>query len=165
MNLPEAKLMARQLMDQNGLSYIPFKFDRSKRRLGSCRWKVSTGACVHITLSKDITLLNDVEVVRNTLLHEIAHAIVGYGNGHNSAWQRKSREIGCNANRCSFTHVRTKGRWQGVCPKCKTVFHRHRGGKGVNSVRICSCGGRFKFIDTSVMMNNPVDFFAMLKAI
>ncbi|HIJ11250.1 TPA: sprT domain-containing protein [Candidatus Woesearchaeota archaeon] len=149
MELHTAKLLARQLMDQHGLSHILFKFDRSKRRLGSCRWKTSTGACVHISLSKEITLLNSEEVVRNTLLHEIAHALTGHGNGHNWLWRRKAREIGCNAKRCSSTHVRTEGRWRGVCPKCKTIFQRHRGGKGVNSIRICGkCGGEFRFVDT-----------------
>ena len=37
------------------------------------------------------------EEVKNTLLHEIAHALVGPGHRHNRVWRQKAREIGCDA--------------------------------------------------------------------
>ena len=33
--------------------------------------------------------------VYNTINHEVAHALVGAGNGHNSVWADKARECGC----------------------------------------------------------------------
>jgi|APSaa5957512622_1039677.scaffolds.fasta_scaffold94009_2 hypothetical protein len=152
MELHTAQILARQLMDQHGLSHIPFQFDRSKRRLGRIRWK--NGICQYISLSKYITVLNEEKVIRNTILHECAHALVGYGNGHNSVWRQKAIEIGCNGKRCSSTHVRTEGRWQGICPECHTVHHRYRHTRAVTTIRICGkCGGEFRFVDTKKEAN------------
>jgi SNF2 family DNA or RNA helicase len=47
----------------------------------------------------------DVEV-RNTIRHEIAHAIVGPGQGHNNLWAQKAQEIGCdNTFPCSHLYL------------------------------------------------------------
>lgn len=148
MELYNAQLLARKLMDHHGLESIPFRFDRSNRRLGCCHWR-NVNNVSYISLSRSITLLNDEEVIRNTILHEIAHALVGYGNNHNKKWRLKALEIGCNAKRCSSTHSRKEGRWQGVCPSCNRVFHRYRTSSRLMSGRwICPCGGRFYFEDT-----------------
>lgn len=64
------------------------------------------GLCMH--MDKCI-LLNAFHIdihpwteVRNTILHEVAHAIVGPGHGHNAIWATKAREIGCdNTMPCS----------------------------------------------------------------
>ena len=41
----------------------------------------------------------------DTLLHEIAHAIVGPGHAHDAVWQTAARRIDCKAKRCStVTH-------------------------------------------------------------
>ena len=48
--------------------------------------------------------------IEDTLLHEIAHAIVGYEHRHDDVWKAKAREIGCTAERChQVTH--TVARW------------------------------------------------------
>ncbi|MGI9142568.1 MAG: SprT-like domain-containing protein [Fluviibacter sp.] len=39
------------------------------------------------------------EMLTNTILHELAHAIVGVGHGHDHTWKRKAIEIGCNGKR------------------------------------------------------------------
>ena len=46
-----------------------FLFDRAIRRFGNCNYTKR-----QISLSAKLTLLNDEPVVRETLLHEIAHA-------------------------------------------------------------------------------------------
>lgn len=66
-------------MKQHGLEYhFRFEFDNAKKRFGSCRFN-----SVFITLSKHLVLLNDYDVVKNTILHEISQALVSAGNGHN----------------------------------------------------------------------------------
>jgi len=126
MELHTAQILARQLMDQHGLSHIPFQFDRSKRRLGRIRWK--NGICQYISLSKYITVLNEEKVIRNTILHECAHALVGYGNGHNSVWRQKAIEIGCNPKRCYLpSEIKTPiSKYTVNCMKCGKNFQASR---------------------------------------
>lgn len=47
-----------------------------------------------ITLQIDYVITNDIEEIKNTILHEIAHALVGGENGHNAIWQEKAKELG-----------------------------------------------------------------------
>lgn len=64
------------------------------------------GLCVH---NDKAILLNDFHIdihgskeTKNTILHEIAHALVGPGYGHNDVWRTKAIEIGCdNTEPCS----------------------------------------------------------------
>ena len=89
-----AHYLARQLMNRHGLSDWAFGFDHARRRFGSCRC-----GSKRITLSRPLTLLNTEEQVRNTILHEIAHALTP-GAGHGARWRQKCREIGAEPARC-----------------------------------------------------------------
>ena len=44
------------------------------------------------------------ENVKNTLLHEIAHALAGHEHNHDEVWKATARSIGCDGCRC--------GHWQ-----------------------------------------------------
>lgn len=91
MELEEARDLTLELMKQHGLEYCyRFEFDNAKRRFGHCSYRPR-----FITLSKYLVLLNDYETVKNVILHEIAHALVGPGKGHNWVWREKAREIEC----------------------------------------------------------------------
>ena len=54
-----------------------------------------------VELSVSFVLRATWSDIRDTLLHEIAHAIVGPGHGHDALWQTAARRIGCTAKRCS----------------------------------------------------------------
>jgi predicted SprT family Zn-dependent metalloprotease len=71
-----------------------FRFDNARRRFGSCRSRDKA-----ITLSRPLTLLNGEEQVRDTILHEIAHALTP-DDGHGPAWRAKCREVGAKPERC-----------------------------------------------------------------
>lgn len=139
MNLNQAQSLATTLMTQHGISELgwKFKFDRAKRRFGCCKFRSKT-----ITLSVYLTELNDEQRVKNTILHEIAHALVGSDNGHNYIWQRKAIEIGCDGNRCynSLEVEKPKGNYSASCPNCKTSFVRFRKPKYNQSCGKCSGG-------------------------
>jgi predicted SprT family Zn-dependent metalloprotease len=45
----------------------------------------------------------DEAKIRNTVLHEIAHALVGYIHHHDHVWKKKAIEIGCSGDRCCAT--------------------------------------------------------------
>ena len=95
MNLYAARDLAHQLMRQHGLIEAgwKFQFDHARRRFGSCH----PGA-KRITLSRPLALLNDQDQVRDTILHEIAHALTP-GDGHGAKWKAKCVEIGANPKR------------------------------------------------------------------
>lgn len=80
--------VANQLMKQYGLEHLKFDFCHSPGHLGLCH----QGTLIEIDL---FYILNaSDETVRNLILHEIAHALVGPGHGHREHWQNKARELG-----------------------------------------------------------------------
>jgi predicted SprT family Zn-dependent metalloprotease len=95
MNLQYAYKMTRKLMKEHGISHWSFGFDKARRRFGLCSYSKR-----RITLSKALVEVNSPQRVRNTVLHEIAHALVGPGKGHGPIWKRKAIEIGCDGKRC-----------------------------------------------------------------
>jgi Zn finger protein HypA/HybF involved in hydrogenase expression len=81
-----------------------------------------------------MTLLNSEQEVKNTLLHEIAHALVGPHHGHDRVWRAKALELGCNGSRCCEASVVIPStKWEAECPGCRRVVRRHRR-------RVASCG-------------------------
>jgi predicted SprT family Zn-dependent metalloprotease len=111
-----------------------FEFDSSRRRFGLCRH----GSQI-ISLSESITLLNDEATVRDTILHEIAHALVGDGHGHDETWKCKCREIGAKPERCydGDDVVTPPAPFEATCPGCGTLHERHRQPKEGRKI---SCG-------------------------
>ena len=70
--------------------------------------------------------LNSEEAVKDTILHEIAHALSPQF-GHGPAWRQKCLEIGANPNRCYDDQVVTPGlKWKGTCPVCSVVLQKAR---------------------------------------
>jgi predicted SprT family Zn-dependent metalloprotease len=123
--LYEAAHLARDLLPQHGLHDWRFAFDHARRRFGRCDYTNR-----RITLSRALTFLNSADEVRDTLLHEIAHALTP-GAKHGPRWRAKCREIGARPMRC-FTEERvvTPARrppryWLG-CPACDWWVERRR---------------------------------------
>lgn len=95
--------IARKLAETLISRHVPgwsFDFDRSVRRFGACHYSKRK-----ITLSRDLTQRNEVEKVRETILHEIAHARAGYDHNdpashHGAKWKAECRRLGIPPNRC-----------------------------------------------------------------
>lgn len=116
MKLTQAQTMARELMSEHGVARDwKFSFDNAKKRFGRCSHQKRT-----IQLSAPITLLNDEAAVKDTILHEVAHALAGPGQGHNSVWKACCRQVGANPERCYDTAdvVSPASPWKYQCPKC-----------------------------------------------
>lgn len=72
MDIDQARALAQELMAFHGLTGWSFAFDRAKRRAGAAHFDRK-----QITLSRALTEASDDDAVRDTILHEIAHVLVG----------------------------------------------------------------------------------------
>ena len=81
--------MARRLMDEHGLTGWTLAFVEAKRRLGDCHFRHRV-----IRISRTHALGGSKEQIRDTVLHEIAHAIAGREAGHGPLWKVTARRIG-----------------------------------------------------------------------
>ena len=114
MKLSDAKKLAVSLIKGHGLTEWSFEFDRAVRRFGCCHFKDKK-----ITLSSKLVELNSEEQVTDTILHEIAHALVGRGHGHNRVWRRQALSIGCSGARCYSNEVAQPTlKYTLTCPNC-----------------------------------------------
>ena len=123
MELNDVKYLALRLMNRHGLitKGWNFAFDNARRRLGLCSHRKKI-----ISLSKYYIPLVDIEEINDTILHEIAHALVGSKNGHNHFWKQKAIEIGCNGKSHYHGEARVEPKYIGTCPKCGRTISRHR---------------------------------------
>lgn len=123
MNITEAQTLALNLMREHNLLELgwTFSFDSAKRRFGVCRHHLRS-----ISISKALTEINSLEHVKDTILHEIAHALVGSGHGHDYVWKNKAFHIGADPTRCyDSSVVQPPRKWNGTCPNGH-VTQRHR---------------------------------------
>lgn len=121
---------------QSGLGTLwTFGFDLSTVRAGVCRYREK-----RIDLSVSYCLRATRADIENTLLHEIAHAIVGVEHGHNAVWRAKAQEIGCTAERCHEV-AHTVARWVGECG-CGRRWFRQRLSRTLRHGASCKACGR-----------------------
>ena len=121
----EALNLAADLMKEHGLSDWRIKLDHARRRAGQCDYNKK-----EISLSRHYVRYAEMDHIRDTILHEIAHALVGPNHGHDAVWRQQARAIGCTATRChtlNFSHAR----WIMRCPNGCFEVERHRRKSGL----------------------------------
>jgi predicted SprT family Zn-dependent metalloprotease len=123
--LDAAESMCRGLMTVHLGPAWSFAWDRALRRFGQCRYDDR-----QITLSRHLVELNSEWAVRDTVLHEIAHALASRDAGHGAEWQRIATGLGARPRRVvDGTSVRLPApAFVGECPGCgwRTRAHRRR---------------------------------------
>ncbi len=133
MQLADAARLGRALLDHHGLHDWELVFDRAKRRAGVCRESTR-----QVGLSAPLTELHSESEVRDTLLHEIAHALVGTRHGHDRVWKATARRIGCSGERCTAPDAPSiDGAWVGVCSAGHRVT-RHRRPERPAACKLCA---------------------------
>jgi predicted SprT family Zn-dependent metalloprotease len=130
----EVRKLALELLASHNLHSWSFAFNRRKQALGLCVYHRRT-----IELSVYLVKRNSHEEILDTILHEIAHALVGPGHGHDEVWKRKCIEIGAKPIRCGTADM-PKGCWLSHCNGCGRQFHRHRKPKRVKGWFCRECG-------------------------
>lgn len=104
MNLQAAENLARQLIVQHVPGWS-FAWHNKRRSFGTCHYRRAT-----IYLSRVLTETEPEEQVRDTILHEIAHAMTP-GHKHGFVWKMKCCQIGCSGQVRSVPTVKPPYTW------------------------------------------------------
>ena len=149
-SLIRTQLEASALLREHGLADAGwmFKWDNARRRGGQCDYNRKT-----ISMSKYLVPLWTDEQVRNTLLHEVAHAMTGHGAGHGPQWRRIARMIGCDAER-THSNETVEGRYKAVCDRCGVEVRRaHRLSPAMKQGRHlhATCRQPVRWVDTATV--------------
>lgn len=127
--------MALHRMAAHGLHGWVFRFNRCKQAMGLYSYHRKTIELSISFVERD----NPVEEIRDTILHEIAHALVGPGHGHDKVWKRKCIEIGARPLRYRLADM-PEGKWRARCWGCGCQFHRYRRPKRARGWFCRRCG-------------------------
>jgi len=118
MLLSDCEKQAMALMAHYGLDSWSFTFDNAVRRFGACNYTYR-----RISLSRSLVQLNSPEVVGQTVLHEIAHAIAGPSHNHDHIWLATARSLGYTGGRTyERTVIRPQGKYEAECD-CPLGIH------------------------------------------
>ncbi len=131
----DARTTAFRLLATHGLHGWTFRFNRSRVNMGLCRYGLRI-----IELSTHFVERNPPDLVRDTLLHEIAHGLAGKEAGHGPAWKAACLWVGARPERLSFEADMPEGRWQARCGCCGLLHHKHRRPKRMIGWFCCRCG-------------------------
>lgn len=95
MDLDVARSLALDLMAEHALTDWSFAFDDATRRMGQCQY-----ASRRITMSWRYAQHADEAHVRDTILHEIAHALTP-GAKHGLRWKVMAQKLGTSPKACA----------------------------------------------------------------
>lgn len=132
MQYKQVRNLALDLMKKNNLVGWIIKFNNAKRACGICLYDKKI-----ISFSRYYVLLNNYEDIKNTILHEIAHALSPFGSHHNKIWKRKAMEIGCKAERINHNAIMPEGKYKYYCKRCGEKTGTHRKLKGPRACKLC----------------------------
>ncbi|MCI6574162.1 MAG: SprT-like domain-containing protein [Arcanobacterium sp.] len=85
-------------------------FDHARKRAGMTDFSAQK-----ITLSAPLMRLYSENMVRQVVLHEIAHALVGAGHHHDASWKRVAAAIGAEPRASLVGTPQVPPLWQGRC--------------------------------------------------
>jgi predicted SprT family Zn-dependent metalloprotease len=134
----DAQRLAAQLMHDNGLSgrvgfgwmarasltFGRYTVRKVRDDLGNLKVASET-----IQLSKALVQSNSEARVRETILHEIAHALAGIDAGHGPLWAGACLRLGIQPRQCGAMGIDTEPPltgWHAHCAQCGHHYHAAR---------------------------------------
>jgi hypothetical protein len=110
----------KRLLEEHGLTGWTVAFESTISRGGQCKHDKKV-----IGYGVPFMLYATKEQRMNTVLHEVAHATVGPGHGHNAVWKRQFKKLGGNGKAISEypaeIYTFKNFAWLSSCPTCKAV--------------------------------------------
>ena len=96
-DLEYAKLLLKDKMELYGLfeEGWDFSFNNSVKYAGFTFFKKKHIVLSNVYINNPKTTKNKI---KNTILHEIAHALVGKKHQHDEKWKATALSLGCNGN-------------------------------------------------------------------
>jgi RimJ/RimL family protein N-acetyltransferase len=108
----------RKMAEHIDLENWQFGFDSGKRRAGLCNYTNKT-----ITISRYLVDIHTIDESMQVVLHEVAHAMCGKGDGHNKKWLATAKSIGYRADKFTGTEIaKETAPWVGSCKKGHTHY-------------------------------------------
>lgn len=148
MTQTEVKELAIKLMSQNNAQRNliaegwEFRFSKRKRAIGTCSIHGDKKVIEYSIHFID----NSEEAIKDTILHEMAHALAGLKEAHNNNWKKWCIKLGANPNRTNgdkINEATTKNlikvaKYTASCPNCKREFPKHKIPTKMESCGHCS---------------------------
>ena len=121
-----------------GLTGWELRLSQQKRHLGYCKPMKKI-----ISVSLAYMERNPFHIIKDTLLHEIAHAIhfIETGKmGHDNGWKEVAKRVGCAPVRCASLEglAVPEGKYRGECRHCGKNVQFYRQVKRRYSCSDCS---------------------------
>ena len=112
-----------------------FGFDNGRRRAGLCSYTDKK-----ITVSKYLSLVHTIDDVKQTIIHEIAHALSGPKEGHGKKWLATAKKLGYRNETYTGEEIAKKyAPYHGICPNGHQHY-RYQKPKLLYSCHICAKG-------------------------
>jgi predicted SprT family Zn-dependent metalloprotease len=96
------------------------KYNHSRTCAGECDMRAKT-----LSFSRHLIARGPLKELRNTLLHEIAHALAGARHDHDQTWRSIALKIGCDGERC-YNFELAPHKWLFRCSAGCWQTRRHR---------------------------------------
>ena len=142
---------ARQALDGAGLPKWQVTWDRARRRAGACDHTRRT-----LSFSSVLLPLYPEPVVRDVVLHEVAHALAGARAGHGPKWKRVAANLGASPKaQLPGWLPQPLARWVGTCPACGAERRLHRRPTRVSACASCSPTFNFDYAHQWTLDGRP----------
>lgn len=139
----ELEQLIKELMYQHLTVSYTWQWDRAVTRWGRCNHGQKL-----LTFSKALFMANDIAEARHTILHEIAHANVGKGHGHDRVWRAECVRLGIKASTYHPFNEANKpapgAKYKGTCPNGH-VSYKYRKSRSMGRSSCGQCSSRYEF--------------------
>jgi predicted SprT family Zn-dependent metalloprotease len=133
MKVKNATLLAKKLLDEHGLEKWKVEICSSNIIFGWCDDSKKT-----IGLSSKFTELNKRKDVKDTILHEIAHALLPKNNTHDNEWKFVAMLLGCSPESFFDKGIKKpRKKHTYICKKCGRKMKTYGILKNKRICRIC----------------------------